>query len=475
MDQENYVEGCSMKRPPLLEPNGFCIWKARFETYVKAKVTTIEESKYLATLPLDELIGNLKVYEMVLDNDGVASKTINEKVKTLALKAKVTREQTSDDSDSQDGSDEDVDEEEEAEAFNLMARNFRKFFRKGNQFERGNRFGNGGNRFGKGHGNSFGNNDGENLYNYKIEGHFSIKCRKLKKNKAFVGGAWSNSEDGDDHQNKATCLMAIDSQKIVSKPSSSNYDLNIIDLPKENEELLSKINDLEIEVKKLANDKEVIEPCKKYEVLTKEVDSLKCNFSKLPDEALNFSKFKESSIALDDMLSHQKLSQDKEGLGFSKNYKIAFESLNVTFDESLPEPKSSPKSVKEARGHPIEQVIGIPLKSWEKNQLHPYLKAWADVLLSNVFVEIVAQESLPVIVGYMYYCIKTNTPFNFAYFIAKRLSGLDYNNEALPYARIMTTLFKYLKNKHPNDASRMIKVEEVSPMSSAFTMESLKL
>ncbi|GJS07373.1 hypothetical protein Tco_0364169 [Tanacetum coccineum] len=65
------------------------------------------------------------------------------------------------------------------------------------------------------------------------------------------------------------------------------------------------------------------------------------------------------------------------------------ESLNVTFDESLPEPKSSslveddridepiiqdlngspslqvnvsdegyPKSVKEAKGHPIEQVIG---------------------------------------------------------------------------------------------------------------------
>ncbi|GKF94147.1 hypothetical protein Tco_0283847, partial [Tanacetum coccineum] len=41
----------------------------------RANVTTIEEAKYLATLPLDELIGNLKVYEMVLDNDGVASKT----------------------------------------------------------------------------------------------------------------------------------------------------------------------------------------------------------------------------------------------------------------------------------------------------------------------------------------------------------------------------------------------------------------
>ncbi|GKE26879.1 hypothetical protein Tco_1442263 [Tanacetum coccineum] len=91
----------------------------------KAKVTDIEEAKDLATLPLDKLVGNLKVYEMVLDNDGVASKTTKEKVKSLALKAKVTREQTSDDSDSQGGSDEDIDEEE-ARAFNLLARNFHK-------------------------------------------------------------------------------------------------------------------------------------------------------------------------------------------------------------------------------------------------------------------------------------------------------------------------------------------------------------
>ncbi|GJR50878.1 hypothetical protein Tco_1401399 [Tanacetum coccineum] len=67
---------------------------------------------------------------MVLDNDGVASKTTKEKVKSLDLKAKITREQTSNDSDYRGGSDEDVEEEEEVEAFNLMARNFCKFFRK---------------------------------------------------------------------------------------------------------------------------------------------------------------------------------------------------------------------------------------------------------------------------------------------------------------------------------------------------------
>ncbi|GKC59287.1 hypothetical protein Tco_1086885, partial [Tanacetum coccineum] len=35
---------------------------------------SIEEAKDLATVPLDELIGNLKVYEMILDNDEVGSK-----------------------------------------------------------------------------------------------------------------------------------------------------------------------------------------------------------------------------------------------------------------------------------------------------------------------------------------------------------------------------------------------------------------
>nr|GEW76805.1 zf-CCHC domain-containing protein/DUF4219 domain-containing protein/UBN2 domain-containing protein [Tanacetum cinerariifolium] len=361
MVQENYDKGIFMQRPPLLEPNGFCFWKARFETYVKskdidlwqviqngdfyfevedsktklmketpyellkdekkkqlgknnetkmtlynalprkkyervfmcktakerAKVAAIEEAKDLATLPLSELIRNLKVYEMVLDDDdGVASKTTKEKVKSLALKAKVTREQTSDDSDSQGGIDEDIDEEE-AEAFNLLAMNFRK----GGRFRREYQFSNGGNQFGK------------------DRGHFASEYRKPKENKAFSGGAWSDSEDGDEPLNNATCLMAIDSQEVVSKPSISSYDLNIVDLQKENEELLrfnkhfaqtyekllnekrslecknskllSHINDLGFEVKKLVNDKEVVEPCQKGRKNNhrKKVDIVLCSSS----------------------------------------------------------------------------------------------------------------------------------------------------------------------------------------------------
>ncbi|GJV10834.1 hypothetical protein Tco_1352375 [Tanacetum coccineum] len=87
----------------------------------RAKVTAIEEAKDLATLPLDELIGNLKVYEMILASDGVASKPIKEKMEVMKTKAKMK--------------------------------------------------------------------------------------------KAFFGGAWSDSEDGDKLEKDATCLMAIGSQK----------------------------------------------------------------------------------------------------------------------------------------------------------------------------------------------------------------------------------------------------------------------
>ncbi|GJW14860.1 hypothetical protein Tco_0018993 [Tanacetum coccineum] len=62
----------------------------------RAKVMTIEEAKDLATLLLDELIGNLTVYEMVLDNDGVDFKTTKEKVKSLSLKARAYQSRSSD-------------------------------------------------------------------------------------------------------------------------------------------------------------------------------------------------------------------------------------------------------------------------------------------------------------------------------------------------------------------------------------------
>ncbi|GJW96768.1 hypothetical protein Tco_0178576 [Tanacetum coccineum] len=58
---------------------------------------------------------------LISSEENIDTKTTKEKVKSLALKDKVMREQNSDDNDSQGESDEDVDEEE-AKSFNLMAR-----------------------------------------------------------------------------------------------------------------------------------------------------------------------------------------------------------------------------------------------------------------------------------------------------------------------------------------------------------------
>nr|GEU76802.1 hypothetical protein [Tanacetum cinerariifolium] len=54
----------------------------------RPKVAAVEESKDLSILPLDELINNFKVYEVVLGKDLEVSKNKKEKYKFLALKAK---------------------------------------------------------------------------------------------------------------------------------------------------------------------------------------------------------------------------------------------------------------------------------------------------------------------------------------------------------------------------------------------------
>nr|GEU46113.1 retrovirus-related Pol polyprotein from transposon TNT 1-94 [Tanacetum cinerariifolium] len=66
--------------------NHVCKFLRALLTKWRPKVTAIEESKDLSTLPLDELIDNLKVYEVVLKKDLEISKNKKEKFKSLALK-----------------------------------------------------------------------------------------------------------------------------------------------------------------------------------------------------------------------------------------------------------------------------------------------------------------------------------------------------------------------------------------------------
>nr|GEX11065.1 zf-CCHC domain-containing protein/DUF4219 domain-containing protein/UBN2 domain-containing protein [Tanacetum cinerariifolium] len=122
MDFKNYKEGKSMQRLSLFEANEFIYWKNIFETYVKSKDIDLwhiivdgdykpifrnsttsrdksvpygrqsdEHKKMLSKTneaKINELIGNLKVYDVVLEKDSEASKHKKERYKSLALKAK---------------------------------------------------------------------------------------------------------------------------------------------------------------------------------------------------------------------------------------------------------------------------------------------------------------------------------------------------------------------------------------------------
>nr|GEX39514.1 DUF4219 domain-containing protein/UBN2 domain-containing protein [Tanacetum cinerariifolium] len=133
----------------------------------RAKVAAIKESKDLSSLALEELIGNLKVHEVVMEKDFKIYKGKKERVRSIALKAK---KKYSDDGTSTSGSD----DEEHA----MAVRNFKKC------------------------------GDPNHLI-----GDFPKPSRN-KDQKALIGGSWSDGEnDAEDKTNDETYLMAQSSNE----------------------------------------------------------------------------------------------------------------------------------------------------------------------------------------------------------------------------------------------------------------------
>nr|GEU52403.1 zf-CCHC domain-containing protein/UBN2 domain-containing protein [Tanacetum cinerariifolium] len=167
------------------------------------KVTLIEESKDLSTLHLDELIGNLKVYEVVLEKDLEISKNKKEKYKSLALKArKVLSKEEATSSDSND------------EEYAMAVRDFKKFFKRRGKFLRQP------------------HDDKKNFWKVRENikekddriclkcsdpNHFISDCPKHSFNdqKAFVVRCRSDSED--DSKKEEICLMAHDDNEVRLK------------------------------------------------------------------------------------------------------------------------------------------------------------------------------------------------------------------------------------------------------------------
>ncbi|GJY41175.1 hypothetical protein Tco_0428445 [Tanacetum coccineum] len=180
-----------------------------------AKVTVIKESKYLSSLALNELIGNLKVHEVVMEKDSEIYRGKKKRVKSIALKVK---KESSDDETSTSGSDD--------EEYAISVRNFKKFFRRKGKFvrqpiEEKKSFRQRDEKKGKSDRKCFRRCDPNHLI-----GDCPKPPRK-KDQKAFIRGSWSDSKnDAEDKTNDETCLMAQSSNEVTF--NSSYYSDNAL-------------------------------------------------------------------------------------------------------------------------------------------------------------------------------------------------------------------------------------------------------
>ncbi|GKA69762.1 retrovirus-related pol polyprotein from transposon TNT 1-94 [Tanacetum coccineum] len=178
--------------------HGFMAFLRALHPKWRAKVTAIEESKNLTTLPLDELIGNLKVYEEVIKKDFETVKGKKEQSRSLALKVK--KEVSDEDSSSSDSEDEE---------YAMAVKEFKKFFKRRGRFVRQPR----GDRktFQRSRNDGYGKSE-RKCFRCGDPNHLIGECSKPPKNndqRAFIGGAWSdNGEDEVEKTKDETCLVA---------------------------------------------------------------------------------------------------------------------------------------------------------------------------------------------------------------------------------------------------------------------------
>nr|GEV46347.1 zf-CCHC domain-containing protein/UBN2 domain-containing protein [Tanacetum cinerariifolium] len=171
----------------------------------RTKVTAIEESKDLTSLSLNELIGNLKVYEVTIKNDSEMVKGKREQNRSLALKAK--KESSDEDSSTSNSKDEE---------YAIAVRDFKKIFKRQGRFvrqphdERNVSQRNKDDKNGK---------DERKCFKCGDSNHPIGECPKLSRSynqRAFVGVSWSDSDEDEEEKTKdEKCLMAKASNEVL--------------------------------------------------------------------------------------------------------------------------------------------------------------------------------------------------------------------------------------------------------------------
>nr|GEZ05136.1 retrotransposon protein [Tanacetum cinerariifolium] len=279
--------------------------------------------KDLTSLSLDELIGNLKVHEMIIKKDSEIVKAKVER-KSIALKAK--KESSDEECSIFDSKDEE---------YTMAVRDFKKFFKRRGRLVR--QLQNGKKTFQRSCDDKNDKSD-RKYFRCGDPNHLIGECPKPPRDRnqrAFVGGSWSDRGEEDDEKVKdETCLVAHASSAVCSESSYfSDKNSSIDDLALDNEydklckmslkintknkRLKATRNSLETKLRELKEKLSILEKKKGVDLDCAKCHALKFENEKLKEESTRLHNFEKSTHCLNEMLSNQKPSGDKLGLGFN--------------------------------------------------------------------------------------------------------------------------------------------------------------
>ncbi|GJU01058.1 retrovirus-related pol polyprotein from transposon TNT 1-94 [Tanacetum coccineum] len=386
-----YLEGQSVKRPPLLESDSFIYWKNRFETYVKSKdldlwhVITNGDFQPIDKIPktkLDECFArfNTVITSLKALDESFSSKNyVTKFLRALHPKwrAKVTAIEESKDLTSlsldeltelkakKESSDEECSTSgSEDEEYAVAERDFKKFFKTRGRFMRQHR--NDKKTFQRSRDDKNDKSD-KKCFRCGDPDHLIGECLKPPKDKnqrAFVGGSWSDSGEEDDEKvNNETCLVrgsryrkAFIVMKLENKPKNK-ICLATIDesstlwhrrLGHANMRLIQLLASKELvrNVPKLKFDQHFCDACKirkqahashKAKNIVSTTRCLELLHMDLfgPSTVWSYKGNRYTLVIVDDYSS-------KAYIILNKHTRKVKESLNVTFDETPPPSKTSP-------------------------------------------------------------------------------------------------------------------------------------
>ncbi|GJS97583.1 zf-CCHC domain-containing protein [Tanacetum coccineum] len=274
----------------------------------------IEESKDLSSLALDELIGNLKVHEVVMEKDFKIYRGKKKRVKSIALKAKK--------------------EQPREENISFRQRDEKK-----------------------------GKSD-QKCFRCGDINHLIGDCPKPSRNKdqkAFIGGSWSDSEnDAEDKTNDETCLMAQSSNEVTLNSSYYSDNASSLDndsmqieydslceislkIINKNKILKTKRDLLKKEILELNEKIKKLERSKEIEIACKSCEELKSENAKLKETQVKFDK---SANSLREMLNNQKSPSCKIGIGFYDSKASTSGTKNMSFVGSSAEKATNGSIIK---------------------------------------------------------------------------------------------------------------------------------